>query len=392
MADYYKTLGVARDASPDEIKRAYRKLAMEVHPDRNAGSKEAEARFKEVSEAYEVLKDPDRRAQYDRFGAAGPRGGGMPGGGFAGGFDLQDALEMFMRDFGGAGGSPFEDLFGGGRRRGAGGGARKGESIRVTLPLSLAEVVEGATRKLRVRVLDPCNTCSGTGSASGQRPPTCSTCGGSGEERVAQRSVFGQFVSLTTCRSCGGEGVRVTDACSACTGEGRVRGSAEIEVEIPPGVSAENYITLRGRGNVGPRGGPRGDILVLLEIQEDLRFTREGDDLLVDVPVTFAQAALGDRVAVPTVTGSIEVELPAGFQSGQALRLRGQGIPELNGRSRGDLIARIRVWTPEKLTAEQEVLFRKLRDLEDPAPDQAPVEDAQARRGFWSRVKEAFTL
>lgn len=390
MADYYKTLGVARDASPEEIKRAYRKLAMEVHPDRNAGSKDAEARFKEVSEAYEVLKDPDRRAQYDRFGAAGPRSGGMPGGGFAGGFDLQDALEMFMRDFGGGGGSPLDDLFGGGRRRG-GGGPRKGESIRVTLPLNLHEVVQGATRKLRVRVLDPCDACAGTGSASGKEPPPCSTCGGTGEERVAQRSVFGQFVSLTACRSCGGEGVRTTDPCTTCTGEGRVRGDAQIEVEIPPGVSGENYITLRGRGNVGPRGGPRGDIMVLLEIQEDPRFIREGNNLLVDVPVTFAQAALGDRLTVPTVGDPIEVELPAGFQSGQALRLRGQGIPELNGRSRGDLIARIRVWTPEKLTAEQEALFRKLRDLEDPAPDGAPTEDGQGRRGFWSRVKEAFT-
>jgi molecular chaperone DnaJ len=393
MADYYNILGVSRDASPEEIKRAYRKLAMEVHPDRNAGSKEAEARFKEVSEAYEVLKDPDRRAQYDRFGAAGPRSGGTPGGGFAGGFDLQDALEMFMRDFGGGGGSSFEDLFGGGgRRRGGSGGAQKGESIRVTLPLHLSEVVQGATRKLRVRVLDPCEACSGTGSASGARPPVCSACGGSGEERIIQRSVFGQFVSLITCRSCGGEGARVTDPCIPCSGEGRVRGNTEIEVEIPAGVSSENYITLRGRGNVGSRGGPRGDIMVLLEIQEDPRFTREGDNLLVDVPVTFAQAALGDRVAVPTVTGSVEVELPAGIQSGQALRLRGQGIPELNGRTRGDLIARIRVWTPEQLSAEQEALFRRLRELEDPAPDQPPVEGAQARRGFWSRVKEAFAL
>jgi molecular chaperone DnaJ len=391
MADYYKTLGVSRDASADEIKKAYRKLAMEVHPDRNAGSKEAEARFKEVSEAYEVLKDPDRRAHYDRFGTAAPGAGGMPGGGFGGGFDIQDALEMFMRDFGGGGGSPFEDLFGGGRRRSGGQGPRKGESIRVTLPLTLREVVEGATRKVRIRVLDPCEACSGTGASDGTAPPPCGTCGGTGEERVAQRSVFGQFVSLTTCRSCGGEGVQVTDPCGRCSGEGRVRGETEVEVEVPPGVSGENYITLRGRGNVGQRNGPRGDIMVLLEIQEDPRFTRDGDHLLVDVPVTFAQAALGDRVQVPTVTGSVEVELPAGIQSGQALRLRGQGIPELNGRNRGDLIARMRVWTPEVLTEDQRALFQQLRELEDPAPETPPVEGAQARRGFWSRVKEAFT-
>lgn len=391
MADYYTLLGVPRDASPEQIKKAYRKLAMEYHPDRNEGSKEAEARFKELSEAYEVLKDPERRARYDRFGPEGARSG--PSGGFQGGFDLQDALEMFMRDFG-SGGGGFEDIFGGGRRRGRGGGrrSRKGETVRITLPLDLDEVVSGVTRTLRIRLLDPCEPCSGSGAADGKAPEPCATCGGTGEERVAQRSVFGQFVSLTTCRSCAGEGVRISSPCTTCHGEGRVRSESEIRVEVPAGVTGENYITLRGQGNVGPRGGPRGDIMVLLEVREDPRFVRDGDHLVVDVPVTFAQAALGDRIQVPGVEGAIEVELPAGIQSGQALRIRGRGVPDLNGRGRGDLIARIRVWTPEHLTGEQRELFRRLRDLEDPAPDRAPEGEAGegGRRGFWSRVKEAF--
>ncbi len=395
MADYYDTLGVARDAATDEIKKAYRKLAMEFHPDRNNGSKEAEARFKEISEAYEVLKDPDRRARYDRFGPEGARGAGP--GGFQGGFDIQDALEMFMRDFGGGGGGGgggFEDLFGGGRRRSRGGRQRRqGEPVRITLPLTLAEVVSGATRRLKIRLLEACATCTGTGAADGTPPTACSTCGGTGEERIAQRSVFGQFVSLTTCRSCGGEGVRIPSPCSVCHGEGRTRAESEIEVEVPAGVTGENYITLRGQGNVGPRGGPHGDIMVLLDVQEDPRFSREGNHLVIDVPVTFAQAALGDRIRVPGVDGEVEVDLPAGIQSGQALRIRGRGVPELNGRGRGDLIARIRVWTPEHLTPDQRDLFRRLRESEDAAPDQAPGADegASDRRGFWSRVKEAFT-
>ncbi len=391
MADYYELLEVPRDADTEQIKKAYRKLAMKYHPDRNNGSEEAAERFKEISEAYEVLRDPERRARYDRFGPEGARS--APGGGFHGGFDIQDALEMFMRDFGGAGG--FEDLFGGGRRRGGRGPGRprKGETVRVTLPLTLAEVVKGVTRRLRVRLLDPCAPCGATGSADGATPEPCRTCGGTGEERVAQRSVFGQFVSLSTCRTCGGEGVSIQAPCGTCHGEGRTRGETEIEVEVPAGVTGENYITLRGRGNAGPRGGPRGDIMVILEVEEDGRFQREGNHLVVDFPVTFAQAALGDRVEVPTVEGTVEIELPAGIQSGQALRIRGRGVPELNGRGRGDLIARIRVWTPESLTKDQRELLERLRELESPAPAEAPdgAPGEGRGRGFWSRVKEAFT-
>jgi molecular chaperone DnaJ len=394
--DYYALLGIPRDADADQIKKAYRKLAMEYHPDRNGGSKEAEARFKEISEAYEVLKDPERRARYDRFGPDGARGAGPGPGGFAGGFDLQDALEMFMRDFGGGGGGGggFEDLFGGGRRRGRGGPrTQEGETVRVTLPLTLKEVVTGVTRRLRIRLLESCDSCSGTGSADAQPPAPCASCGGSGEERVAQRTVFGQFVSLTTCRSCGGEGSRIQNPCTTCRGEGRTRGEQEIEVEVPPGVSGENYITLRGRGNVGPRGGPRGDVVVLLEVEADPRFLREGDHLIVDVPVTFAQAALGETLEIPGVEAPISLKVPAGIQSGEALRIRGKGVPELNGRGRGDLIVRIRVWTPQPLTAEQRELLEALRQIEGKAPEvgESEAEEEGGGRGFWSRIKEAFT-
>ncbi len=387
MSDYYQILEVPRDADAEQIKKAYRKLAMKYHPDRNSGSEEAEARFKEISEAYEVLKDPQRRAAYDRFGKEGVRGGGA-GGPFQGGFDLHDAIEIFMRDFGGGGG--FEEIFGA-RRRGGGrrsGGA--GETLRVRLQVTLGEVANGATRRLRIGLLEACPSCSGTGSADGEAPDPCGTCRGTGEERITQRSVFGQFVSVTTCRSCGGEGRVVQNPCRSCHGEGRVREESEVEVRIPPGVTSENFITLRGRGNVGPRGGTRGDVVVLLEVEDDPRFLREGSDLVTQVLVTPAQAALGARVEVPTVEGATELQIPAGIQGGEALRIRGAGLPELNAGVRGDLVVQVRVWTPSRLTPEQRELYERLLECEDPAPEHTEAR-AGAGRGFWSRVREAFS-
>jgi len=386
MAEYYEILGVPRDADAEQIKKAYRKLAMQFHPDRNAGSPEAEARFKELSEAYEVLKDPDRRAAYDRFGKEGARAGA--GGPFQGGFDLHDAIQIFMRDFGGAGG--FEELFGGRRREGGRRRRAAGETLRVRVPVTLAEVLKGATRKLRIAILNPCESCTGTGSADGNEPATCAACDGTGEERVVQRSVFGQFVSLATCRTCAGEGRVIKERCAVCHGEGRVRGDSEVEVQIPPGVTSDNFITLRGKGNVGPRGGPRGDIVVLLEVQEDPRFIREGNHLLTDVAITAAQAALGIELEVPTVEGMEPVKIPNGIQSGRVVRLRGEGLPDLNSGARGDLIVRVRVWTPTRLNAEQREIYERLRAVEDAAPDRVE-EGRDGPRGFWSRVKEAFT-
>jgi molecular chaperone DnaJ len=380
MADYYQLLGVPRDADLEQIKKAYRKLALQHHPDRNEGSSEAEERFKEITQAYEVLRDSEKRALYDRYGEQGLKGAG---GGFTG-FDFGDALEVFMRDFGGFGG--FSEVFGGRTRAGGRTSRQQGAQLRVRLPLTLKDVLTGTTKTVRLAVLETCETCKGSGAAPGSSAEKCSTCQGTGEERLVQRSVFGQFVSVHPCRRCGGEGIIIPKVCPRCQGEGRLREKKDVPVEVPPGVTSENYITLRGQGNAGPRGGPRGDVVVLLDVEEDPRFVREGSHLVHELPITVANAVLGGEVHVPTVEGSASLNVPAGVQSGTLLRLRGQGLPELEGRSRGDLLVRILVWTPERLSAEQEELYRRLREIEDPAPESVDGE----RKGFWSKVKEAF--
>ncbi|MFQ5536759.1 MAG: molecular chaperone DnaJ [Gemmatimonadota bacterium] len=379
MADYYELLGVSRSAGADEIKKAYRQLALKYHPDRNDGSKEAEARFREVTEAYEVLRDPEKRAVYDRYGEQGLRGSGST----FHGFDFADAIEVFMRDFGG-----FGEMFGmrGARTRRS--ASRKGQTVRIRLPLTLQEVAHGVRKTLRVSTLDVCPDCEGSGAKTGSEPRICSVCGGSGEERHVQRSVFGQFVSVQPCRTCGGEGRVIEQPCDTCRGEGRVRVEREVEVEVPAGVTSENFLTLRGQGSVGPRGGPRGDLVVLLEVQEDPRFVREGADLILELPITYTQAALGDEVEVPTVDGSAKVTIPAGIQSGEMLRLRGMGLPELHGHGRGDQFVRVIVWVPDELTPEQMEVMERLREVESPAPERI---EREARKGFWSRVKEVFS-
>ena len=384
MADYYDLLGVSKDAGTEDIKRAYRKLALKYHPDRNEGSKETEIRFKEVTEAYEVLRDSEKRSIYDQYGEQGLRRGMGGSAGFSG-FDFTDAIEVFMRDFGGFGG--LEDLFGGRRQRGDR-APRKGQTIKIKVRVTLPEVVSGVTKKLRVATLDACDRCSGSGSADGSGPRPCPTCGGSGEERRMQRTAFGQFVSVVPCHKCQGEGRVIDRPCTKCHGDGRSRGERQIDVEIPPGVTSENFITLRGEGNVGPRDGPRGDVIVLLEVEDDSRFQRDGANIRVDLPVTLAQAALGAEVEVATVAGKVRLTVPAGIQSGEVLRLRGRGLPELHGRGTGDQFVRVFVWTPQRLSAEQEEALQALRDVEDPAPDRP---DGDSDRSIWSRVKEAFT-
>jgi len=384
MADYYDLLGIGRTSDNEAIKKAYRKLALQYHPDRNNGSKEAEERFKEVTQAYEILRDPEKRAVYDRYGEQGFRGQQGPGG--FGGFDFTDAIEVFMRDFGGFSG--IEDLFGVRGGRTSRSASRKGQAVRLRLPLTLHDVAHGVKKKLRVSLLDQCEDCGGSGAEAGTQPSACGGCGGSGEERHVQRSVFGQFVSVQPCRTCGGEGQVIASTCTACRGEGRVRAEREIEVEVPAGVTSENFLTLRGQGSVGPRGGPRGDLVVLLEVQDDPRFVRDGSDLVHELPVTYAQAALGDEVEVPTIDGTSQVSVPAGIQSGEMLRLRGLGLPDLNGHQRGDQFVRVLVWTPDELTDDQTALLEQLRQIETPAPE--TMRD-RSRKGFWSKVREAFT-
>jgi molecular chaperone DnaJ len=379
MRDYYEILGVQRNADTEVIKKAYRKLALQYHPDRNNGSKETEEKFKEATEAYEVLRDADKRAAYDRYGHAGVRGAGA-GQGFAG-FNFADALEIFMRDFGGFGG--MGDLFGAAAR--GGGGPRRGADLRVRLPITLAEVATGVHKTIKLRVNGPCSVCSGSGAEPGSSTVRCEQCGGSGEVRRVQRSFLGQLVSVMPCSACGGEGQRIERPCHACGGRGIEQIEKSLEIDVPAGVSTGDYITLRGQGNYGGRGGVRGDVLVVLEVEEDQRFTRDGADLIYDLPVTFSQAALGAEVEVPTVGGSARLKIPAGIQSGRLLRMRGKGLPQLQGGGRGDMIVRVLVWTPQQLSSEQEALIRRLAQIETAAPTAGEGED----RGFWSKVKEA---
>lgn len=382
--DYYDVLGVARDADGEEIKRAYRKLALQYHPDRNPDDPEAEEKFKQATEAYEVLRDPEQRARYDRYGHQGVASGA--GGGFGGGFrSFDDALDIFMREFGGFG---FEEFFGGraGRRGRRGPTETRGADLKIRIQISLEDVDTGIKKKIRIPVLDVCDECGGSGVRAGGQPTRCSQCGGSGEIRQVQRSLFGQFVRVGTCAACGGRGEVIRDPCKACKGEGRRRKEKTFELEIPPGVDTDDYLTLRGQGNVGPRDGPRGDILAVIEVEPDDRFLRRGADLVYDLPVTFSQAALGTTVEVPTVRKTARLKVPPGVQTGHVMRLRGKGLPRLRGGGRGDLLVRIAVLTPTDLTAEQREMFEKLAELESPA---GAREDGT---GFWQKVREAFSV
>jgi len=374
VSEFYALLGVSREATEADIKKAYRKLAREDHPDRNKAP-EAEARFKEITEAYEVLRDPQKRAAYDRYGKAGV-GAGAGGGGF--GYhhvDLSEALNIFMRDFGGMGG--FESIFGGGARQ----DHRRGQDVRVTAKLSLAEVATGVKKNVRLKTLERCQICAGSGAKPGSRPTSCTTCNGSGEVRRAARSMFGQFVSVSPCPTCAGEGTVILQPCEVCRGEGRVKGERTVAVEVPAGVASNNYLTLRGQGAAGPRNGPAGDLLVMLDIRDDDRFERNGDDLLYDLSLSYSQAALGGEFTVPTPYGEEQIRIPAGIQPETVMRLKSRGLPVLGQSTKGDLLIRVHVWTPERLSEEQVRLFQELAKLEGEPPKRSP--------GFWSKLKEA---
>jgi molecular chaperone DnaJ len=378
MADFYSTLGVAKTASDDDIKKAYRKLAMQYHPDRNNGSRDAEEKFKEITEAYDVLRDPNKRAAYDRYGEAGLRSGA--GGGGYHHVDLSEALGIFMRDFGAFSG--LGDLFGaaaGGGRRG--GDSRRGSDVKLTVELTLQEVATGVQKTFSAKLLDPCDKCEGSGAEAGTKAQRCNTCGGSGEVRRAQRSFFGQFVSVAPCPTCAGEGTVIAAPCKKCRGEGRLRGDHQIPVQIPPGVATGQYMTLRGLGNAGPRGGPRGDVLVVFDVADDPRFERDGEDLYCEVLVSYPQLVLGADVEVPAVTNTVSLRIPPGTQSGQVFNLRGRGLPRVNASGVGDLHVRVQLWTPDSVSREEEALLRKLAETQ---------KTPQSReKGFWTKMKEA---
>jgi molecular chaperone DnaJ len=377
--DYYEVLGVDRSANDEEIRKAYRKLAMQYHPDRNKGDKNAEEKFKEVGEAYAVLTNPDKRARYDRFGHAAMGPGASPGqppGGFE--FDLSDALRQFME------GGLFGDLFGGMRTEARGPMRTRGRDLQVTLKLTLEEIASGVTKKIKVRRYNVCKECGGSGARPGTRRTTCATCHGSGQVRQVSRSILGQFVNITTCPQCQGVGTVVTDPCPTCHGEGRVRGESIETVDLPPGVATGNYVQLRGKGNAGPHGGPPGDLIVVVEEKEHRHFMRRGNDILYELTLSIPQAVLGDEVEVPTLGGRARLRIDPGTPPGRILRMRGRGLKSLSGYGTGDELVEIKLHIPERLTAEERRLFEGLRESENLKPK-------AGQKGFFSKVKDAFS-
>ncbi|MGH7452091.1 MAG: molecular chaperone DnaJ [bacterium] len=375
--DYYELLGVKRDASEEEIKKAYRKQAMQYHPDRNPGDHTAEERFKEVAEAYEVLRDNGKRERYDRFGHAGLRGAG----GFENmrdfEFDLADALRTFMSE--GIFGEFFGQMGGGGRTRET---KLRGNDLQVPLKLALEEIAAGVNKKIKLHKFVRCEACAASGNARGSQEVICPTCRGTGEVRQVSRSFFGQFINVSTCHHCRGEGRIVKNPCPECRGEGRIEGEKTITIDIPAGVAAGNYLTVRGEGNIGPRGGPAGDLLIVVEEKEHEYFERHGDDILYDLPLSIPQAVLGDVVEVPTLDGKAKLDIAPGTQSGKILRMRSKGIPHLNGYGSGDQLVRVVVWVPNKLSPKERELFQQLAETDGVKP---PL----IERGFFSKIKEA---
>ncbi len=367
--DYYQVLNVGRDASADEIKKAYRRLAMKFHPDRNKDDGDAEAKFKEAKEAYEVLSNPQKRSAYDQFGHAGLGGGAGAGGGF----NPADA-------FGDIFGDVFGDIFGGGRRGGRS-QVFRGADLRYELDLDLERAVSGDTVEIEVSSLAACETCSGNGSAPGSTPETCDTCGGSGQVRMQQ----GFFSIQQTCPSCRGEGTRITDPCTDCHGRGRVVRERSLSVKIPPGVDEGDRIRLTGEGEAGRNGGPPGDLYVEIRVRPHKLFERRGPDLYTDVPIGFATAALGGEVELPTLNGQVSLKIPRGTQSGKVFRLRGKGVITVRNPGRGDLFCRAVVETPVNLTAEQEELLRRFADSVDEGG-----ETHNPRTGSWTDTVKRF--
>ena len=363
--DYYEMLGIAKNASEDEIKKAYRKMAMKYHPDKNPGDKAAEEKFREATEAYEILKDPQRRAQYDQFGHAAFQQQGQGPGGFGGysgfgGFDISDALRAFMADFGGD--SSFGDLFGfggGGRSRRPERGASRGSDLQIRLPLTLHEIAHGVQKTLKVKRQDRCTVCGGSGSKTGKRN-TCSSCNGKGRVRRVASSFFGQVIQESACPTCGGDGYIVADPCSGCGGEGLQATESTVNVNIPAGVSEGNYITIPDQGDMGRNSGPSGDLIVLIQETPHPFFQRHGADLLCEVDVTYSQAALGTSKEIETVDGKVNLKIPSGTQSEKIFRLKGKGLPVLQQRDHGDQLVRVHVRTPERLSKTAKELFERL--------------------------------
>ena len=385
--DYYEILGVSKTSTADEIKKAYRKVAMQFHPDRNPGDKSAEDKFKEAAEAYEVLSDADKRAKYDRFGhqAFSPGAGG--GGFHPGSGNMEDIFSQFGDIFGD---DVFGNFFGGGGRRGSGGGGRargtRGSNLRVKLKLTFEEAAKGVSKTIKVKKYVGCTTCGGSGAKDKGSVQTCGTCGGSGQVRKVTNTFLGQMQTVTTCPTCNGEGTTITAKCGACKGEGRVYGEEMVTVDIPAGVQEGMQLSLSGKGNAGERGGAPGDLIILIEEEAHKELQRDGLNVAFELHISFPDAAFGTNVEVPTIDGRAKIKIPPGTQSGKIFRLKGKGFPDVNGYAKGDQLIHVNVWTPQHLTDEEKEVLEKL----NASPNFKP-QPGKSDKNFFDRVKEVFT-
>ena len=378
--DYYEVLGVSKSAEEKEIKKAYRKLAIKYHPDKNPDNKETEVKFKEAAEAYEVLSDVQKKTRYDQFGHAG-MGGASSGGhsGFGGGMSMDDIFENFGDVFGGFG-------FGGGGGRSRGGRrVSRGSNIRIKVALTLEEIAAGVEKKVKVTKDNLCESCAGSGAEGSSGHSTCSPCNGSGQVTRVTNTFLGQMQTATTCPTCNGQGSVITNKCKKCLGKGVERGEAIIPINIPAGVEDGMQLQVSGQGNIGARGGVAGDLLVVIEEKAHGHFQREGQNLHYDLFVNFADAALGTQIVVPTLTGKVKIKLEEGTQSGKLLRLRGKGLPSVNAYGTGDIIVNVNVWTPQKLSSEEKKTLESFRDSSNFKPNPSKKD-----KGFFERVKEYF--
>ncbi len=381
--DYYEVLGVGKSADKSELKKAYRKLAVQFHPDKNPGDKEAEEQFKEAAEAYEVLSDPDKRARYDRFGHAGVNQNA--GGGFRGGMTMEDIFAQFGDIFG-EGGSPFDAFFGGGgRRTGRRTGGVRGSNLRIKVKLTLEEIATGVNKKIKVKKQVTCDTCNGSGAKDSSSVKTCQTCRGAGSVRQVKSTFLGQMETVVACPTCSGAGTVTTAKCGTCKGEGRTYGNETIEFEIPAGVEEQMQFSLRGKGNAGMKGGPAGDLIINIEEEPHQELKRDGMNLIYDLYLNFADVALGTSVHVPTINGKVKIKIPEGTQPGKIFRLKGKGLPSVQAYGHGDELIYVNVWTPKALSKEEKEILEKLRK----SPNFNP-QPGKKDKGFFDRMKDYF--
>jgi len=379
--DYYEVLGVAKSATAEELKKAYRKLAIKYHPDKNPDDKSAEDKFKEIAEAYSVISDPQKKARYDQYGHAGM--GGQGGNGGQGGFTMDDIFSQFGDIFGnGGGGSPFDSFFGGNR---GGQRVRKGSDLRIKLNLTLADIAKGVEKKIKVKRYTSCTSCKGNGAKHGTSLTTCNTCNGQGQVKRVQQTMLGQMMSTSTCPTCNGEGKMVSERCESCFGEGRQLSEDQINIKIPGGVSEGMQLSMGGKGNVPVRGGVPGDLLIAIEEIEHEELKRDGNNIIYDLPVNFVDAVLGKDLEIPTVDGKVKIKLKNGTQAGEVLRLRGKGLPNVNGYETGDQLVHINIFTPSSVSDEERQILEKLRE----SPNFIPKKGAASKTVF-DKMKDFF--